>query len=101
MEDCCIPRLPNDSVHVVSMVSAKTKEPLVQLYWPDGGTQLTVAKARELGMRIMEAAEAALTDAFMIDWLSNTVFAGKPDALQGAAVMLAEMRKYREGQGDA
>ena len=58
-----------------SGVSAATGEPFVKLTWegPDPSGQLTVVEARELGLTILGAAEAAITDAALMHWLQHTM----------------------------
>jgi hypothetical protein len=67
-------------------------EPFVQLIL---GTkviaQMTVPEARDHGMAIVEAAEAAETDAFVFEWVTKHVGAGP----QQAAGLLVDFRKYR------
>jgi hypothetical protein len=69
-----------------SGVSASTGQPFVKLTWegPDPSGQMTVAEARELGLVILGAAEAAITDAALIAWLQETMGLALPNA---AAVM--------------
>jgi hypothetical protein len=67
-----------------SGVSARTGEPFIKLTWegPDMSGQLDVAQARELGLTILGAAEAAITDAALIRWLTTTLEMDLPRAAQ-------------------
>jgi hypothetical protein len=58
-----------------SGVSAQTGEPFITLTWegPDPSGQMTVPEARELGLTILGAAEAAITDAALMRWLTTTM----------------------------
>jgi hypothetical protein len=76
-----------------SGVSSETGEPFVKLVWsgPGEAGQLTVAEARDLGLVILGAAEAAVTDAALIRWLTTTM--GLP--LAKAAAVMADYRVAR------
>ena len=52
---------------------------------------MDVAQARDHGNAIIEAAEAAETDAFIFDWVMNRVGSGP----EQAAGLLVDFRKYR------
>jgi len=58
-----------------SGVSSTTGEPFVRIVWEgdDPAGQMTVAEARDLGLTILGAAEAAVTDAALIRWLTTTM----------------------------
>ena len=85
-------KLPGDVLGHRSGINAKG-DPFVQLI---RGTeviaQMDVAQAREYGQAIIEAAEAAQTDAFVYQWLIQHVRAGP----EQAAGLLADFRRYRE-----
>jgi len=65
-----------------SGVSATTGEPFVRVTWegPEESGQFTVAEARELGLTILGAAEAAVTDAALMRWLTTTMGLDLPRA---------------------
>lgn len=74
-----------------SGVNAKG-EPFVQLILGEKViAQMDVAQARDHGMAIVEAAEAAETDAFVYQWVLEHVGGGPAQA----AGLLVDFRKYR------
>ena len=83
-------------IHVSTLVSAKTKEPKVDIVDEEAEwrVQLTVAEARALALNILQAAEAAVTDGFVYDWVTKVIQAG--DAEAGS--VLNDFREYRKGQ---
>ena len=81
-----------------SIVSQATREPFVKLSW-DTTTQqaqLTPEQARQLSSAILESAEAAEQDAFLIWFLTKKI--GSDDAL--ATATLREYRKWREERNE-
>lgn len=73
------------SLRTESGVSASSGEPFVVLVWEgDDRGQLTIDEARELGLVLLGAAEAAITDAALIRWLTTTMGL---DLARAAAVM--------------
>jgi len=84
-------KLPDDILWHQSGVNQKG-EPFVQLIFGNRViAQMDVEQAREHGRTIVEAAEAAETDAFIFDWVINRVGA-EPE---NAGAMLVDFRKYR------
>ncbi len=86
-------REPDTSVWVESLVSHRTGEPLVQIAWYDHTGQLDVASARQLAFQLLEAADAAISDAFLVKFLRERDL---PD--EAAGVLLNEFRQYRIAQ---
>ncbi len=84
-------KIPDDVLWHQSGINGKG-EPFVQLI---RGTQIIaqmdVEQARDHGRAIIEAAEAAETDAFIFDWVVNRVGSGR----EQAAGLLVDFRKYR------
>lgn len=70
----------------------KSREPFVNIHWKDVSEQMDPQTARMFALSIMEAAEAAEQDGFMIEWLVQTV--GMDEA--GMATLLTEFRGWRE-----
>jgi hypothetical protein len=67
-------------------------EPFIQLILGDKVIgQQSVEQARDHAHAMLEAAEAAEQDAFLVDWVKNNIGASE----QGAARMLQEFRKWR------
>jgi hypothetical protein len=68
-------------------------EPFIQLTLNENVIgQFTPAEARDFARTILEAAEAAETDAFLMQWVTQQVGAGP----EQAAGLLADFRRYRE-----
>ena len=76
-----------------SMVSYRTREPMVSIYWPTNqdAAQLTPEAARRFALSIIESAEAAEQDAFLIAW--GTTKIGLDDGR--AAQILNDYRNWR------
>ena len=79
---------------VQSMVSHRTREPLVSIYWPKDkeAAQMEPDAARQFALNILQCAEAAEQDAFMMNF--GTKHVGLPD--DKAAMLINELRKFRE-----
>jgi hypothetical protein len=75
------------------MVSNKTRLPLVSIYWPTSqdAAQMTPDEARQFALSILQAAEAAEQDAFIMDFATKKM--GLDDG-HGAA-LVNEFRVYR------
>ena len=79
-------------VTVTTMFGYKSQQPLVCLGWGDTmPTQLTTAKAREIAMMLIEAAESAEQDGFIFRWAIDKAGVGEVQA----AGLLGDFRKYR------
>lgn len=88
-------RLDPDMIMVSSMVATRTGEPLVILRWFTSVAQFPPAQARDLALNLLDAAEAANTDAFLMGFVSQTL-GGRPE---DGAQILAGFRKFRAQQG--
>lgn len=53
---------------VSSIVSNKTKEGMVQIMWGSKGAQFPIEDARKIAFDILECAEAAQTDAMVVEF---------------------------------
>ena len=81
-------------ITVSSLYGAATRQPLVQVQWADlKPFTLTVEEARDLAANLLENAEAAEQDAFMVEFGINKLGGEREGAL-----LLAEFRKWREGR---
>lgn len=70
-------------------------EPFIQLILGEKAiTQLSVEQAREHALAILEAAEAAEQDAFLVHWVKEYIGAGE----SAAAGLLMEFRNWRREQ---
>ena len=85
---------PADMIMVSSIVSQATREGIVQVQWGAKACQFSVASARQLGIQLLECAEAAETDAAIFH-----IFTEKVKAEEHVAYgILQDIRDYREEQ---
>ncbi len=85
------------SIWVESMVSSETGEPRVVLRWFTHLAQLDVEQAREIAFNLIEAIEAARSDAFLAAFARNKVGIKEPEKV---AQLIYEFRQYRQHKGD-
>ena len=86
------------TINVESYVSNQDQRGYVRLVWGREEGKLTPAEARAQTLRILEAANAAESDQFIVAWLQGRNHAGKslvPD-LRAAVMVLRDFRKMRE-----
>lgn len=84
------------TITVNSMVSSRTQEPFVTVYMAvTDAAQLTPEQARRVASHLIEAAEAAEQDAFIIAFGRVKLNLDLPKA----ALLLQEYRAWREEQG--
>lgn len=82
-------------IHTGSGYGANTRQPFVDLLIGDRKPiQLSPDEAREVAQRLMEAAESAEQDAFLVEWGAES-FGGDRRA---AAALLLEFRKWRDAR---
>ena len=81
-----------DVIHIESLVAFRNRQPYVVLTWGEKRAQLTVDEARAHALRVLEVAEGAEGDSFLVNWLEQKVGA-EPAA---SAEMLKDLRRYRE-----
>ncbi len=79
----------------VSSIYGDRQGPLVQIVWGPNVAQYPPQEARALALTIIEAAEASVYDAFLLDFLAERVGVTKA---QMAAVML-DFREWRRRRG--
>ncbi len=81
-------------IDITSGVSYQTGEGFVELQWGDKKGQLTPTEARLHALLILEAADAAESDAFMVGWMREQIHAP-----EGAiARLLIDFRHYRDSR---
>lgn len=85
-------------ISVSSGFGRNTKEPFVVIGMANPtesanpAVQIVADRAREIAMQILEAADAAESDGFIVGWLSGTA-----DLSEGqVGALLADFRSYRE-----
>jgi hypothetical protein len=81
-------------IDVTSIVSSRTKEGIVQFKWNAEDGQLTPDEARAHALGIIEAAEAAETDAFLVEFLTTKL----KTTFETAIVILRDFRAFREAR---
>ncbi len=79
-------------LRIESGYGGKTKQPFVSLLYSDTVIQVSPPKAREIALMLLESAEAAEQDAFLMEWAQEEVNTGE----QGAARLLNEFRLWRK-----
>ncbi len=84
-----------ERIDVASLVSGRNREPYVTLRWGKQKAQLTPAEARRHAHIILEAADAAISDAFLVSWLTERLGADGPEVVGQA---LSDFRGYRVAQ---
>src|SRR5690242_5762384 len=89
--------MSDNEVRVTSIDGHHTQRGLVDLVVPDGRVQVDPTKARELAGMLIEAAEAAETDEFLMD--EFTSYVGLDE--RGAATMLQRFRVARDAKRKA
>jgi hypothetical protein len=77
--------------HVSTIFGLRTQKPIVRVEAPALDMQMAPDDARRLGMNLIRAAEAAVSDALMMRFLREKIDA-PPDA---AVAVLAEWRQMR------
>ncbi len=84
----------DEGIWVETMVASRTGEPAVVLRWYDHSGELSPKEARAFAMTVLEAADAAESDAFLCKFAVDKIGLDK----QRMAHLLNEFRKYREEQ---
>lgn len=79
------------AVDVRSLYGAKTQRGIVELRIGDNTVQISPLKAREIADTLIECAEGAETDQFIVDFLTKTIGID----LERACILLTEFRKHR------
>lgn len=89
----------NKVILVSSGYGLNTRLPFVQIESEDLDKPIQVSpqEARDLALNLLQAAEGADTDAFMVDFLKNTVGFGDSEIAQMVALFRAERIKNRNG----
>lgn len=77
---------------IKSGYGANTEEPFVSLHYSDTVIQVSPPKAREIALMLLESAEAAEQDCFLMEWAQAET---KVDE-RGAAMLLNEFRLWRK-----
>jgi hypothetical protein len=95
-------KLPEDQhvdpsmIMVSSMVSSRTREPMVMLRWFTFVAQIGPEQARELAFNLLDAAEAAKSDAYLMQIM--TKLSDDPEAGPQLVAAFREFRRQQEKQ---
>lgn len=84
------------SIEIASIYSSKTHQPLVEVRIDLSPTHLSPGKAREIALLLLEAADAAESDAALMGYAQSENGLGLDMA--SASKLLAQVRQYREQQ---
>lgn len=88
---------PQDRVTVASGFGGATSRGFVELTLNDQLTQMDIAKAREIGLMLLEAAEAATSDQIIAQLLRDKIGIDDPDKI---GHILLDLRELRQGTRD-
>jgi hypothetical protein len=77
---------------VTTIYGHNTKKPIVQLQVGKEQIQMSIETARDLAQNLIQAAEAALTDAFIYEFIEKRIGATDPNV---AGFAMIELRKFR------
>jgi hypothetical protein len=86
------PTTTDGQLWVESMVSARDQKPYVSIRWHDENIQLSLPDARSHILSLLEAVEAAASDAFLFNFMQARLNLDN-DSL---GKMLIDFRKFRE-----
>jgi hypothetical protein len=82
----------DETIWVTTLVSSRTREGVVEFTWGEKRAQLSVQEARDHALVVLECAEAAETDAFLVHFLENEL---KMDFDRAVGIMRS-FRSFRE-----
>ena len=82
-----------DTIGISSVVSSRDYRPFVQLKWGSEGCQMTPEEARAHAYAILDAANAAETDAIMVGFLREKV--GLKEGMDIGRILM-DFRELRE-----
>ncbi|MGH9962237.1 MAG: hypothetical protein ACREBC_34795 [Pyrinomonadaceae bacterium] len=83
---------------VTSIMSGRTFEPLVQIEWGEKSCQMGLEEARGHALGILEAAEAAESDAFVFQWLTRDNIGTAQDEQDKFKQVIEEFKKFRSAR---
>lgn len=90
--------IEKNAIHVGSIVSGRTFEPLVEITLGLERAQLGVEEAREHAAYILQCAEAAESDAFVFTWLTRDIIGSDEENVENWDRVIGEFRKFREAR---
>ncbi len=87
--------MPDEMIVVASGYGYKSREPFVEVRFRDERSQMSPETAQTIGANMIEAAEAALSDAFLVEFMVEVV-----GVEHQAAQLLGEFRIWRGKRRD-
>lgn len=82
----------SELIQVSSLVSHRTRKPIVEFHWGKERGQIDAKDAITHAINVLEAAEAAQTDAFLFEFATKRLLFTE----QQAAALIADFRAYRD-----
>lgn len=89
-------QLDPDLIWTESIVSSSSGEPVVVLRWFTHLAQLNVEQARDLAFALLDTAEAAKSDAFLVSFGKETIGIKEPENI---GKLLLAFRQFRAEAG--
>jgi hypothetical protein len=89
-------RAHGSMLEIYSQVGGESLEPFVLLQWQDRTCTLSPEDAREHALKIVDCAEAAVHDAFLVRWLLEVVGSERTQAFG----LLQELRAWRQRRAE-
>jgi hypothetical protein len=83
------------SINVTTLYGRDNKIPMVQIEVPRGKAQLSIEETEDLARNLVHAAEASLTDAFLIEFLRGPVLELEDNAVWA---LINQFREWREAR---
>jgi hypothetical protein len=87
---------PEQLLKITGIVAARDGQPYVQYTWGEFSAQMTPEEAVRHALLLVEAAQAALCDGFLVRFLKEKIEL----APEQYAQIIQEFRNYREQRGD-
>lgn len=91
-------RIKPEMIFITSIVSGRTYEPLIQIEWNGQAGQLDLDDARQHALGILEACEAAESDAFVFKWLTRDIIGTAQDDADNFRQIIDEFKAFREAR---
>jgi hypothetical protein len=87
--------MSEEMIVVASGYGHNSREPFVEVEFRDERVQIAPEEAQEIARHLLESAEAALTDAFLVEFLNEREIGD-----EYAAAMLGQFRIWRGNRRD-
>lgn len=87
--------IKSEEIFITSIVSGRTYEPLIEIEWNGQRGQLQLDEARQHALGILEAAEAAESDAFVFKWLTRDIIGTADDDAENFKQIIEQFKEFR------